>query len=290
MNNYDTLIKFTKKHNISIDIEGKIFSVLLPFQYEILLIELIVISIITVILYIVKDVPYYHITVTGDTIYSKVISSYLSRHQFNHVLCKSNNRLSYYYTEDNQRIPFEEPGIDYFKEDDMISLIPNSLEELSQIEKHTGLKNLPYVQGKVLSEFKNYQMNIVITDNIMLKNPIISIRRVFKDLYYITTIDEAWISCVIFSDLISPLQYGDIISCVCQTDSIIKCDKYTVNYDLSIKNISDCELGEESAFYSLKYPRLFSKNSFYIMHPFHFPQTLDVFVILMVMTRAILNF
>src|ERR1700722_13375120 len=93
---YERLIKFIKARSIIINLDGKMFRILSPIQHKILVIELLIILMITYILYSIRNIPYHDITITGNTIYSRLMSSYFLKNKIPHILCRSNNRLTYY--------------------------------------------------------------------------------------------------------------------------------------------------------------------------------------------------
>jgi hypothetical protein len=327
ISSYQSICHFLQNKKLAIDFNGKISQILSPLDYKIRLMKLIGLIMIGFIVYIIKQIPYFPITITGNTIYSRVVASCLSRYKIPYVLCKGTNRIPFYETQDGQEIPFEGPSPNFFSnsKEQLIPLIPNTKEELSQLEFHTKLRNLENIQSKILSGIPSkdnvYIISVkdIIHDGIGIKNPIINIRRFFGNLYYIMTINEIWISRLIITDNVMPLQPGEVISSLCgtiisehnekyniekknnsyiiqeptQKTIITRCFNYKVNIDLTIDTIKNSEghiQSDESILYSLKSPRPFiNNNSLYIMHPFHFPETWDPFLTIMIITLALLQ-
>ena len=318
--------QFLKTHKYGININGKIFKVISLFEYKIHLIKLIIVIIIGILSHIIKHITYNHITIIGNTIYSKVAAYCLSQHKIPYVLCKGNNQISYYQIQEtNSEIAFGGPNSQYFSKDILHPLIPHSQNIIYQLENHTKLSNLDNIQTKILSKFENKDGTYLInTKNIMqnkfnYKNPVTSIKRFSETLFYVTTIDESWISRLIITDIIQPFQPGEIITGVygntieefhdkCEIEQINEhCiikqlnSKTTLYYQHMYKIENDLNICKiftnqsynqsynqfKSLLYGLLNPRTFNKSDIKILHPFHIPNTWDPFLTIMIIIYAL---
>lgn len=324
--------RFLKSHNFVTNLDGQLFKILPPFDYKIKILKLISLMMIGFVTHIIKKYPYHPITIMGNTIYCHVTSSCLSRHNIPHILSKGNNRIPYYETEDGNEIPFEGPTRKYFldstsNENEIVPVIPLSTEELTKLQLHTKLSNLESIQKKILDTFIIKDTVHVPTikhlinessDCQKLAGPILNIKRFFGGLYYVTTPNEIWISKLIITDNVIPLQPGEIISglsgivtsqssdkyliehtsqsCIIyQPDIRTKLTRhynYQVNPDLSITSLSnhsneEHQTSRESILYNLRQPRPFTCNSICTIHPFHLPSNWDPFLTIMIVCMAL---
>jgi len=302
--------------NLSIDIHGTIFS-LVPHSFN--TIKLMTLIIIAFMSYIIKQFTYYPITVIGNTIYSHVISSSLSRFHIPYIFSRSSNRTPYYITKDLREIPFEGLTYHHFLNNTLYPLIPHSPNELLSLSTHTNLPHLDILQDTILSSFPSLNslpissldhfVSSSIRENV---NPIISIKRFCNNMYYIITTKEIWLTRLIFTDSVTPLESNDIISGLHATiSSSSKNSIYSIVRSLDTITISDPEIttvmsrdllfnvdsnreiiplnsehSYECFIYNLKIPRNYIQNTFYVIHPFHFPQTWDPFLTIMLLTLA----
>jgi len=221
-NNVQHIFQCLRNKHLAIDFNGKFLRILPLIDYKIRFIKLIGLIMLGFMAYIIKQIPYHPITIMGNTIYSQVVASCLSRYKIPYVLCRGFNRIPYYETDQGYEIPFEGPNSQFFStnQDTQIPLIPNTKEELSKLELHTNLSNLEYIQYNLLTNFPSKNgvyiasMNDIIHKDRekAIKNPIINIRRFCGNLYYIITINEIWLSRIIISDIVHPLQPDEIIS------------------------------------------------------------------------------
>jgi len=226
--------------------------------------------------HVIRRFPYHHITIIGNSVYSKVAASTLSSCGVPFALCRGNNRISYYETDNGKEIAFEGPSAKGFLENlnsvgSSIPVIPLSSSEISKVEQHTGLKNLTTIQAAVLSHFPNKNgihlanLSDIISEVKANHNPVMHVKKFFGNLYYIMTTNEIWLTQLIISDTAVPLQPGEIISTLygsvietpssldynitseedrqiitqpsCRTELIRK-DSYSVEIDLRIKQLS----------------------------------------------------
>lgn len=314
-------LSFLKQHNIKINFEGKLFKILPIIESQIFILRLVCITIIICIFYIIKHISYYPVTVIGNTVYSRVITSCLNKQGIRHMSCGNPYRLVSYQTTDGDKIAFEGPNYNYFdnsKLKDKVALLQNSQGQIEELEAHTGLSNLKYAQEQVLLGFEDRDgiyfgsIEEIITDHNKIDHPSINIKYFFGDLYYITNSKSSWITRVIISDNVIPLQPYELISCLynetisCENNhcSIEQDIDYCIIHEQNIKttlnrriNYKVCDnlaikrlnlsSDNESILYSLKYPRSFKNNYTYMIHPFHFPQTWDIFLTIMLLTYAL---
>lgn len=313
------------KRKLSVTLEGKFFRVLPSDQYRICLLRICALIMIGFLAHIIRRFPYHHITIIGNSVYSKVAASTLSSCGVPFALCRGNNRISYYETENGKEVAFEGPSSKGFLEnlngvESSIPLIPLSSSEISKVEQHTGLKNLDTIQKAVLSHFPDKNgvhlanLSDIISGVKPNHNPVMHVKKFFGNLYYIMTTNEIWLTRLIISDTVVPLQPGEIISTsfgkVIEAPSsfdynitteedrqiitqpsfrteLIRRDSYSVEIDLVIKHLTNVPL-TESIIYSLNKPRPFIYNSINVVHPFHLPMTWDTFLTIMIVTRGLL--
>jgi len=269
------------KRRLSVTLEGKFFRVLPSDQYRIYLLRICALIMIGFLAHIIRRFPYHHITIIGNSVYSKVAASTLSSCGVPFALCRGNNRISYYETENGKEVAFEGPSAKEFLEtikssESSIPVIPLSSSEISKVEQHTGLKNLAKIQAAVLSHFPDKNgvhlanLSDIISGVKPNHNPVMHVKKFFGNLYYIMTTNEIWLTQLIISDTVVPLQPGEIISTSygsvvreglmstptsldynitseedrqiitqpsCRTELIRK-DSYSVEIDLGIKQLS----------------------------------------------------
>lgn len=218
----ESLMRLIRARNILITMDGKIFKILSHNDYKLQSLKLCGLIMVGFLAYIIKRFPYHPITIMGNTVYSRVAASTLSLCKVPYILCKSTNRISYYETDDGKEIAFEGPSPNFFLQsaykDQLIPLIPCSQQELIKLEQHTKLKDLTNIQSAILSNFKNkegvYVANIgdIIDNGTSAHNPIIHIKKFWGNMYYIMTATEIWLSNIVITDTVVPLQSGEIIS------------------------------------------------------------------------------
>ena len=312
------------KRRLAIDIEGKIFRVLIGNKYKAYLLRICALIMVGIFAYIIRRFPYYNVTIIGNTVYSKVTAFSLSKCGVPFALCRENNRISYYETVDGREVPFEGPTCRSFLEnismgEKLSPMIPLSGEEIERVEKHTGLKNLGVIQEKILSIFnKQSGVNIANISDIIdevkpINNPVMHVKKFVGGLYYIMTTDKIWLTRMIISDTVVPLQPGEIISTLygkvaektsssydirnvgdtrvvtrphCETE-LVRRDSYIVGLDLTVKQKTENVHDDESIIYSLNRPRPFIHNSINMIHPFHLPATWDPFLTMMIVAQGL---
>lgn len=308
-----------KKHNIMVDIEGRIFRYFPKESYKIELLRCVSILIIGILGYIVKEIPYHHITIIGKTIYSKISASCLSRQKIPYVFCRSNNRLTYYETENRALIPFE--GVSFHTDlDHEIPLICKSEDELKRLQDHTKLDNLPVIQNIIIDSLINkgdvpILTNEDLTLNIPIKAPVLDIKRFCNNLYYVTTINESWITKLVITDIVNPLRPSDVISALTATFTSEFIGNYEIHNDIDECIVSEPQLktilkrdsnyivddilrihsadlllscnSYEGPMYNLTIPRPFTCNGLHVIHPFHFPKTWDPLLDVMIITLGL---
>lgn len=306
-----TIKRIVINRGIKVTIDGRIWKILPYIEYRKKLFQICSLILLTLIVYVLKKIPYVPITVTGNTIYAHVIASTLRLFEIKHKVCKSNNRIHYYETTDNKEIPFEGVRPGFFPNQE-ITIVPLNNAELKELQKHTKYRNLKKIQNNILAKFSN---NNGLYSTKMLMNtddkeyPIVYMRKIGK-LYYVETSNNNWITSMILTDDVLPLKPGEMISCICSEitkKSSEQCGvkredkkcivtgitietilfreiRYKVRKDFTIKCInSDHE--DESVSYSVSPPRMFSGN----IHPFHLPESWDPLLSVMIVTCAKIN-
>ena len=319
--NTHSIFRLLKSRNIMIDLNGRLFRVLPPFDYKIRIMKLMALVMIGFLAHIIKQIPYFPVTVTGNSIYSRVVAACLSRHRIPYVLCKGHNRIGYYEITDGTELAFEGPSPRYFHnaKDRVVPLIPHTPAELSRLQEHTTLSSLAALQDKLLSSYPDKNgvhiasMRELIHDGTGARSPIINIRRFCGNLYYIATTTETWLSRIVISDNVLPLQPGEIVSglggasvlgtysqydiyresqsCTITeptSETILRrSTTYEVLSDLTIQG--HCTDTQECILYSLQTPRPFHHNSLCMIHPFHLPLSWDPFLTIMLVTLGVVT-
>ena len=308
------------------------YIILSPNIYNKIITYLISLFISIEILLIIKKYTYHIITITNDNIYSRVIAQCYYNHNIKFTLCKSNNRNIYYNVDNNLEIPFHNANFNNnFTNNNFtnnIRIIPNSKSDIEKLKTHTNLSNLEQIQNYILNKY-NSQINIsnIAYNKSADNNQIISVKKFFGGLYYITTNNNIWISKYVLNDDPLPLTCSDIVIAITSTinpnidpsinpnidnllitqnsckifekNNIITLDNssyYIVNNDLSINYIKDLSNNlsnnlsktYESQIYHLKNPRNFMNNGNYMIHPFHVPFTWDTYLSLMIIGLGII--
>ena len=215
-----SLLRSLRTRNLSISPEGQLFKILSVIDYKNCLLKICALVMLGFFAHIIKLFPYHHITIIGNTVYSRVAAATLEKCRVPFVICKDNNRISYYETTDDQEIAFEGPSTKFFTEVQSASpicLIPHTINELNNLEAHTNLKNFNCIQNVILSGFPNIDgIHIVKANDLVYKgkfmSPVIQIKKFFGDLYYVMTTTEIWLSRIIITDNALPLQPGEVIS------------------------------------------------------------------------------
>lgn len=319
------LYKLSVERSFTVNHEGRIFKLLSPMLYKTQLLKCMALIIVGFMAHIIRGFQYYPVTIVANTIYARVAAACLSRNKIPFVLCRGNNRIPYYETEDGREIAFEGPSVQYFANtyDESIPLIPHSEAELKQLEAHTKLENLHDIQQHILRTFPNKDgvpiaapRDLIPSPDIKLKAPIVAIKHFFGNLYYIMSMNEVWISRIVLTDNVIALQPGDSIlelngmissethdtyeirhgstSCTIQemtkTTTLTRESNYIVDNDLCIRStkLMDEPNNYPGIIYSLTSPRPLVQNSLHITHPFHFPATWDPFLTIMIVTLGII--
>lgn len=316
-----------RTHNLTITIDGKLFKTLSYVEYKINILKLCALIMIGFLIHIIKLFPYRPITIIGNTIYSRVVVSTLDNFNIPFILCKENNKITHYETSDNREISFEGPTPNFYSKNYTNSstcLIPLTTNQLNKLQFHTKFGDLDLTQKNILAKFPN--INGVSTIDInglkyegKMANPVIQIKKFFNnsDLYYVMTTNEIWITKIIITDIIAPLQPGEILSTLYRNkienphnnynieisekictitepdyiSNIKRHECYSVSRDLSINPLT-LEMSddyEESILYNLSNPRPFNGNGIYNIHPFHLPVYWDPFLTIMIITKAIME-
>jgi hypothetical protein len=198
------------------------YIILSPNIYNKIITYLISLFISIEILLIIKKYTYHIITINNDNIYSRVIAQCYYNHNIKFTLCKSNNRNIYYNVDNNLEIPFHNANFNNnFTNNNFhnsIKIIPNSKSDIKRLESHTNLSNLEQIQNYILNKY-NSQINIsnIAYNKSADNNQIISVKKFFGGLYYITTNTNIWISKYVLNDDPLPLTCSDIVMAITST-------------------------------------------------------------------------
>lgn len=215
-----SVLDIFKNKNISIDINGKLFKILPLSCYKTQIMKIINLIIVGLIANIIKRFPYNPITITGNTVYTRVVAACLSKFKIPYVLCKGTGKIQYYELSNGTEIPFEGPSPSYFDNcrDKIIPLIPHTKQEIDILENHTGFSNLSAIQSDLLKKY-NFKgevhlasLNEIIHNGDGSLDPIITIKKMCNNLYYIRTANDTWLSRIIITDNVESFQPGEIIS------------------------------------------------------------------------------
>lgn len=282
------LKKLYEKYNFIIDIDGN-FHKTIPKNSFIILISF---TIIIIFAYIIIKIPYIPITIIGKTIYSTVIANAIDIVPY--VFCYDN--VINCYSCDNSSLFLE--GINHMSIETNYSLIPLTTDEIKQLKSHTGLPNIDIIHNKIISSNINIESIIKNVPN-KIYEPIISIKKISKTLYFIRTKTKSWITKLIITDKIDPINENDVITSVVSDNNLdhenyiiienkklFKLPMYKINPNSKIIKLNNPEY--ESIFYSLQKPRSFN-NNFYFIHPFHLPQCWDIFLLITVITKSLIS-
>ena len=280
-----------------------------PVVYSVQLLNIAVMVITALIIKLLRDVPYYDITISGNSVYSRVIAAAVKRTSSSYVLCRGTSRLNYYETDNNKLLPFEGPSFTSFDMSQPVSFIAIPPDDIKALEHHTRITGLEDIQRGVLGD-KITMADLIHTDT--MKPPIMCLKQIYG-LYYVKTCGGCWFSRKIITD-ITPLQPTEvIIATTAETTTISSSElthattydkdvctiiddkgvtllqrheSYEVSQDLSIKCLK--EYDNESVIYHLKRPRPFryQGQNICFIHPFHMPATWDAFLAIIILSIA----
>lgn len=281
-----------------------------PVVYSAQLLNIASMIITALIMQILRSIPYYDITISGNTVYSRVAAAAIKRTTSSYVLCRGPSRLNYYETDNNKLIPFEGPSSLSFDMSQPVSFIAMPSSDIKALEQHTKVTGLEDIQKEVLCD-KNIMADLINTENV--KAPIMCLKQIYG-LYYVKTCNESWLSRKIITD-VAPLQPAEVVvGTTAETTAISRSeiitnvttyDKdvctvindtgvtllqrhecYEVGQDLTVKCIKECN--NESIIYHLKHPRPFryQGQNICFIHPFHMPATWDAFLAIIVLSIA----
>lgn len=281
-------LKRCKDHNIIIDYDGRIFSIVSESAYYGTWIHAAALNVIVAIFAIAKSFPYHAITVAGNTVYSRIVANTLTKP---FVVCKSNNQLKAYITKEGDGILFEGP--DYIEDDGIPNtMLPLNNEDISKLEQHTRLSFLKDIQNDIIS----LEQGVIVFDKVnkyvnplmqSLHSSIVSSKEWAKLLWIVTATGECWLTDTLLIDYVIPVQAGEVLqtTCITATSEMKILPVYRMNKDLSISRLTN---DETSLFYSLEVPRSFDKTDNIItLHPFHLPCNYDPTLTLMIVTKAL---
>lgn len=281
-----------------IDIEGNIYK-LLP-SYRIQAVKIVALIVSAVMAYIIRSIPYHPVTIIGTTFYSRVSAACLSQYNIPYVLCRGSNHVTYYETDDGKEIAFGGKGLT-----STVNNIPlikhsprHSSEELKTLERHTRLSNLATIQGSVFERLPKIESIVAKTKP--NKGPVIMIKPLIKDIYYVMSTTGCWLTRIIITDKVLPLYPGDHIAGVTisaksnEARILEHSSQYIVTTDLRIcsANLMINHDMEELQIYSLAKPRPLNppdQGAIYVVHPFHLPATWNPLLSIMLVTLGIIS-
>lgn len=304
--------KFRNKH-ITVGIDGTIYHIIPNYRHRLL--KLITIIFLSFVVYIFKHIAYIPVTVIGHTIYAKIIAGTVKRHNIQYKFCKTNSRVITYETSRAELIEFE--GASNMTSSEQLPVVTCNVNELIALEAHTNLHNLDKAQSTVLQHMDRVggvhmtSLNELI-NNIQYDAHITSIDKISNNLFYITSCDTIWLTSLILTDTIEPLQAGEtvigfIVSPTIESTTNYETEQdkivvetieglvtmqrkslYYVEDDLSITSYSR-NLLAESQLYTLRDPRPFVLSNLCTIHPFHLPTVWDPLLSLMIVTTAVIT-
>lgn len=236
------LTVFLLTNRISVSIDGTLSRIIHPIIYRHNFLKLCTLILITIITYYLNQIPYYHVTIMGNFIYSKVIAQTVSNITPSFIYSSSNNRHNYYETENCKFIPFEGPS-----SNSSVNIPNNKLtqNDIIKLSRHSKINNLkPY-----------YLTDLSVKST---TGPILYITKFTKDVYYVSATNHTWFTKVIFSDIVLPLKPGDYVG------------NYFVDNNY---NIIGKETRNTDGIYHLKQVRSHKLGNIIMIHPFHFNET-----------------
>lgn len=210
--------------------------------------------------------------------YSKFVEYVLRLNNASYVKVYKPYMNNISYVSNNQLVMVNPMYNDF--EDGEVPLIPLSDEEIEELEKHTGLKNLTRCQNKILH-----------------MSPKINAYQIINDKYdfgeKITTISPTKINNykwdLVLSDDIEPLKVNDVMNATffdAENKSIFIEKKYILDNEYTLLPLSGDMHSyiQQLPFYSLDTPRPILR-----FHPFHLPQTIDIVLTLMILAQACID-
>lgn len=251
----------------------------------------------TAILMIIKNISYYPATVIGNTLYSKVTAYALSSRKIPYKYCKSKWQCSYHKISNRKLVNFYGPcDIDYISKE-IVPVIKLDKEKKVNLERHTSLV------------LENREMRQMCWHDLLknIKNDVpVKIKRLGRNLWYITDNNVSWFTKFIFTDEVKLLDRDECVSSILlskhledKTNGIkdvesngrlIRSDRYRIENDLLIEINHKDDDNEESQIYSLDVPRPFkNKDGFYVIHPFHIPEVWDIFYTILILMDSIIK-
>lgn len=309
------ILNIFRKKSLTIDIEGNIYKLLQSYRIQAVKIVALIVS--AVMAYIIRSIPYHPVTIIGSTIYSRISAACLSQYNVPYVLCRGSNYVTYYETDGGNEIAFEGKGVMSTTKIN-IPPIPLSQDELKNVRHHTGLDNLTIIQNNVLKHLRSIE-NIFSKEK-PIKGPIMMVKPLFKDIYYVVGVNECWLTRIIITDKVFSLRPGDRMlgistttvnnnsvtrsieynptSCIIHEPNVTKIltrsSKYTVDTDFRIYStdlIFDAD-DKDLPLYSLMNPRPIRSpehKGIYVIHPFHIPATWNPLLSIMLITLGLIS-
>lgn len=289
------------KLNIIIDYDGTVHKQLTLPHARTVILQLMMLHFICILAYIIRHYSYVPTTVVGDSIYSSLASSVLTKLNIKHVMTGSRHRNTIYHTADGWSIEFDTPPRIPLGS---TPVIPLSEKELKQLEEHTGLNNLSASQKLLLSQLGDD--NIIDWDDILQPHThaphITHVRHFFGKLIYVETTNSAWITenllsghtmelmpedILIQTEMNSQLDTEPIDNLILNEVKLARYRAYRVNKDDVIEPLTP-KLNP-SFLYSLASPRPFHTGNTVTLHPFHLPSVWDPLFAILVVTTAVVT-
>lgn len=294
-------INFSKKNQIKINYEGKVFKVLPESKFNLICLYLVVLALTTVLFSYISNLKYYNVTVTGNTIYSKVAAYIIKKNKTSIAFCKD-IKVRRYYDTCYGEIPIDNPKTCFLqREINNTKLIKLTSDDIKNLEYHTKLDGLTEIQDKIITKFyvneilnepnEGHVLSQFLKDVIDIPQThgkIVNVKPFFNKLYCVETNDEFWVTKILIDDNTEILNKNDtIVTNVSNiSNEVLTIDKFYVcdNFDIIPLNEDLDKWDFVSPFYGLKSPRSFHNENIYKINPLHFPFCKDVFLTIMIIT------
>lgn len=240
-----------------------------------------------------KIIPYYPVGVITNTIYGKFIEQLLILNKVNYVKLEKPYfcDLQYFTASRRKSISINPNQWDFL--DDLVSFTPLSQEELTDIEKHTGLKELGKVQHHVMALLSDINAHQIVKENYIeneeyekMCGRVTSVNSV-SDGFIIQVGEEQIKVGILLTDHIHPLETNEVIHRYYLIENeVVAEDKYIVNH---LNHLESLKKKKHHRVIPLPFYGITPTRPNLVLHPFHFPKTKDPILTLLIITQSILE-